>query len=300
MMFKEKGYLVFLRSIKYFLFKKITSKSTKLFVRGNDIISIGPLVNGTYEHHIVNFIDFCSAKYSNFFIDVGANIGLITCKVGNNFEKVICIEPNPICSAVLKANVKLSLHKNNFDIFECALGEGQNNNAELWIPKNNFGGAFIKDASNNLGEKILASKDGFLNFDKENYVIENVSIKSAEKFFDEAFQDLLISKKNNGVIKIDIEGMEHVVLSAVANSLPDKINTIIIFENWNEALDLNEIRSLFSKRKIKFEKIIQTPDHHQKFRLLYFINLLFSSYICRNIELNNTDKITGDIILYVN
>src|ERR1039457_1398249 len=62
------------------LFKYLTKNSTNLFLKGKDIISIYPQTVGIHEPTITSLIDhFASNGYSDFLIDIGANIGLTSC-----------------------------------------------------------------------------------------------------------------------------------------------------------------------------------------------------------------------------
>ena len=68
------------------------------------------IANGVYEPHIKFLIDYLAEKgYSDFLIDIGANIGLTSCQSGNSFKEIHMFEPNPDCVNILK--VKESLIK---------------------------------------------------------------------------------------------------------------------------------------------------------------------------------------------
>ena len=68
------------------LFNKITKKSSPLFVKGGDIISRNPLIAGYHEIDVEELIrSYRDNGYSDFLIDIGANIGLTTCFSGKGF-----------------------------------------------------------------------------------------------------------------------------------------------------------------------------------------------------------------------
>lgn len=94
----------------YGAFRLLTRKKLNVFLKGGDIISEGPLIDGIYETPLTNFIDKCANNgMSEFLIDIGANIGLTSCQNGNSFKKVYCFEPDPLCVNILKtklANIK--------------------------------------------------------------------------------------------------------------------------------------------------------------------------------------------------
>ena len=144
------------RKIKNIIFNALTSKSPNLFLRGGDISTRALLIEGVHEKSLTILIkEFTKKGYSDFFLDIGANIGFNSCQSGNDFKSLICFEPNPLCINILKTNLELSLPEDSFQIYEFALGE-TDQDVELHIPKNNWGGAFIRSA-NTYTDEILAS-----------------------------------------------------------------------------------------------------------------------------------------------
>ena len=178
----------FLRyKFKYFLFKRLTSQSLPLFLRGKDIISCAPLVDGVHEKAITSLIDALSDEgFCDFLLDVGANIGLTSCQNGTAFKTVTCFEPNPLAANILKTNLAISLSKERFTVNEFALGDKEGD-FELFVPKHNWGGAFVRSSSNTYPDELLAAKDAFESFDIDNYVVCSVSVKPAKETFSEIF-----------------------------------------------------------------------------------------------------------------
>ena len=96
------------RRFEHSVFRNFTRKSLNIFLRGGDIISEGPLVDGEHEGLLTKFISNSAENgMSDFLIDIGANIGLTSCKNGNGFQKVYCFEPNPLCVNILKTNLAI-------------------------------------------------------------------------------------------------------------------------------------------------------------------------------------------------
>ena len=249
------------------LFKKSTQKSMDIFLRGGDTISIGPQIDGIHEEGLTKIInDFANNGTSDFLIDIGANIGLTSCQNGSKFKKVICFEPNPLAMNILKTNLSISLTGNNFEVFQFALGE--NDGAlELYIPINNWGGAFVMDG-NDYSEKSLIEKDGFNTFEVDNYLVRKVDVKNAKHILEKLFLDLSIEGLRKGVVKIDVEGFERKILLAISKCLPKDFDLAIIFENLDEQFDLTEIQEAFSNRDVEIKKIIHTPNSTSKLKNL--------------------------------
>ena len=66
-----------------------------------------------------------------------------------------------------------------------------------------------------------------------------------------SFLKLDLIKKKKGVAKIDVEGMEKVILEGISKALPENLFVYIIFENWDRSIDLQMIKKFFSNRKIE-------------------------------------------------
>ena len=91
-------------------FIALTNKAMPVFLRARDAISIAPQVTGYHEERIFNLVNkYADLGYSDFFIDIGANIGLSSCQSGHRFQEVHCYEPNPDCFSILSINTKLCL-----------------------------------------------------------------------------------------------------------------------------------------------------------------------------------------------
>ena len=288
------------RRIKKVIFKNMTSKGLQVFLRKGDIFSFAPLFEGVHEKPLTNLIRLFSEKdFSDYFIDVGANIGLSSCQNGSFFQRVICFEPNPLCANILKTNLAISLPSEKFIINQFALGEVEGS-FELCIPKHNWGGAFIRSEDNAYSEDVLASKDSFDDFDPNNYVYSEVQVRSAKDTFIEMFSSLNNQGLKNGVVKIDVEGFEEVVLFGIAEVLPSDFNVAIIFENFNKDFDFVRLEKAFLNRKISLCKIESTIIDSTHNRLRQIFSLLIGKnddhYL---VKLSDAHSVVGDIVIKI-
>jgi hypothetical protein len=107
---------------QYFLKKIFRTYPLDLnfFIKPNDGISHYPLLGLEHDVEVSETIVFLAQFFPDYFIDIGANIGLISLNVGDYFKKVICIEPNPIVCNILRTNT--ALNGNNFEIHELGIG----------------------------------------------------------------------------------------------------------------------------------------------------------------------------------
>ena len=228
---------------QYFLKKAFKSYPLDLnyFLKPNDGISYHPLIGIKHDEDVSSSIVFLAQFLSDCFIDVGANIGLISLDVCDRFSKVICIEPNPIVCNILRTNT--ALNGSNFEIHEVGIGTNSEL-LDLYIPKQNLGGAFVLK-TNALSQNELAEKDGFKSFDISNYVIQQIKIENCSEFF----QRNPISPEKSLVIKIDIEGQDGQVIDSLLSIFEQHFlnkKIAIVFVSHN--LDIpKRLESLISK-----------------------------------------------------
>lgn len=245
--YKRSGKEKFAFEVKRDAYKSLTLNSPKFFFLAGDNLSIESLVSGAYEPHTRDFIDYAAAcGNADFLIDIGANIGLTSCQSGKHFKEVHLFEPNPTCIAILKLNTRIALGEGNYHIHEYGLGESARR-ATLKVPVGNMGGAFINDGVNSYSEEILAMKDNFQSMEKANYIEESIRIESAESEVITLLNDLMARGLNSGVVKIDVEGYEPIILNALTQ-VPEKMSLTIIFESWDEDFDFAQLLETFNGR----------------------------------------------------
>lgn len=232
---------------KKIIYKDLTKNSPKFFFLAGDNLPIEPLITGAYERHVRDLIDYSAVcGNADFLIDIGANIGLTSCQSGRHFREVHMFEPNPTCAAVLKLNTRIALGGFNCHIHEYGLGD-TDRDATLKVPVGNMGGAFINDSVNSYSSDILAMKDNFLQVKESNYLEESIHIRSAEIELGKLFHDLGEKDLRAGVIKIDVEGYEPVILNAIAKK-SQGMDLVIIFESWDKNYDFEGLLKLFGGR----------------------------------------------------
>lgn len=299
--FQESISSVIVNSLKCMLFSKITKKSSHLFLRGHDFISIWPQVEGLHEPIITGLIEhFAHNKYGDFLIDIGANIGLTSCQNGHAFKTVHMFEPNPLCCKILEVNTAIALDKEKFTIHPYALGK-ENKTSKLMVPKHNWGGAFIKDSNNTYNESTLAGKDGFSEISDKNYISVDIDVKNTSQSLIPLFENLRNTNLTSGVIKIDVEGYESLVLEEIARSLPSDMKCMIIFESWDVNFDIQKILNFFRGRAVPYKLLRQTPwKNPNSSRFHKLAAMLLKPKFTNQIFSNPDQDWQGDLILQVN
>lgn len=297
---KESSYSYIIKYIKVKIFRFLTVNSLDIFVRGNDIISTDPQVLGVHEPIITKLIDnFCDKGYSDFLLDIGANIGFTSCQNGPSFKIIYMFEPNPLCSKILEVNSKISLSDKKYTIFNFGLGN-ENKKSILTIPKKNWGGAFIKDNTNSYDETILAKKDQFGAYLDSNYFKIEIEIRDTEKELKNIFNDLVSKNFNKGVIKIDVEGYEFAVLEGIAKAIPKNIKIFIIFESWNKNFNVNNILKLFNGRAEIYKLVRKYPWEKNWPKIIKIFSILLNRKFVNEVVINKDNDWSGDLILKIN
>jgi len=299
LIYQETIFQIILKNIKHRLFSLLIKKSNNLFLRGGDVISISPQIFGIHEEPLTNLIKkFAKNGYKDFLIDIGANIGLTSCQNGNDFDEVHMYEPNPLCCNILEVNATIALNSTQFNIHKYGLGEVEKK-VILTVPKHNWGGAFIKDSLNAYSDELLASKDCFTSIDKNNYFEMDILIKDTVSELNTLFQNLIQKGFKKGVIKIDVEGYELIVLLGIAKSLPPNISIFIVFESWDDNLDLNMVIDAFKGRcnVKKINRLIPWKKQWSKSRK--FVSLLLNPIILTKITEIPDNNYVGDLILEI-
>jgi FkbM family methyltransferase len=248
--------------IDYFrvlLYHNITKSALPLFVKGGDVISASPMVVGSHEPHVAVTLEFFAKNgFSDFLLDIGANIGLTSSLVGHAFKRVVLFEPNPLCLGVLETNLAINLIETPYEIKRYGLGRS-NERLTLKIPRGNWGGAYISSRDNAYSSETLLAKDGFIVENLQKYLLREIEIRNATEVLEEIFRSFRTEKSLSGSIKIDVEGFEIVVIKAIAEVLPIDMELSIIFEYWEEQLPIEEILLAFDGRA-KLYGLIKSPD----------------------------------------
>jgi FkbM family methyltransferase len=162
--------------------KHTTSENFIYYLDLNNGIDVTIKKSGTYEPHIRNIINKFVNKNS-ICLDVGANMGVHSVRMGKLGKKVICIEPSKIHER-LEENLKIN--NINYELHVCCVGK-EDKKLENVFFENEF--------------KIKPSSDTPKRYDIHCYKI-----------------DTLINEKID-FIKIDVDGMEYEVLLGASDKI---------------------------------------------------------------------------------
>lgn len=230
---------------RFYLLKHLTVRGAGLFLKTNDVISFRPMTSKAHEPALEKFIRECATNgYSDFFIDIGANIGLTTCFVGEKFKSIVMYEPNPLCASVAEVNASIALPTGVFTLRRLALGSAKER-LTLKCPRNNWGGAYI-EKDNQYSSVTLSRKDGISSKDDSKYLFLGIDVVDTSQEIERIFSENIVLKNScGGVIKIDAEGYEATILQGLARALPREKKYVIVFEALEQLENPLEITEKF-------------------------------------------------------
>jgi FkbM family methyltransferase len=211
--------------------------------------------NKLWEEYLVNYIVEYLENNTDF-LDIGANIGLITLGVikkaismKKNINKIHCFECDVKTFNILYNNTS---NIDNICYYPFALAD-KNMLCNMSINKNNYGCNHIYTTNDGLREKYY------------NYsFIPSSNIKMNKIYCPSVPLDSILYQFNNkiGVIKIDVEGFEANILNG-AKCLINIHRPIIILEIWeNTQNDIDRIMNelnYYDKKFIGNENYIFFP-----------------------------------------
>lgn len=284
--------------LKSWLFKRLTRRSSSLFFRGGDIISVRSQVGGEWEPGLTALLrHFAASGHGDFLIDIGANIGLVSAQSGNGFKRVHMFEPNPHCCNLIEVNAAIALNV-PYTLHRYGLGDGDKT-CELTVPKHNWGGAFVNDAANSYDRETLAAKDGFSSYSVENYFQIAIEIREAASALAAVFAELAAQGLTHGTIKIDVEGYEPVVLAGIAAAIPPEFAAVVVLESWDKDFPMAEVLSRFGGRATAHKLDRDVPWKPGASNLAKAAALAFRPRVSTRIASGGNGDWLGDVVLAV-
>ena len=233
----------FLRSLLEFLNDKSYSKTKILnkeikFFTPTKISEYRVKTLFTKEPDTIKWIDSFDNSKEFTFWDIGANIGLYSIynSIKNPNSKTISFEGSTSNLRLLSRNISINMLNDNISIFQIPLTKDQNK----FLSMNES--EFIEgSALNTFGENF-------------NFKGQKFKVRMNYKIFGTNINYLV---KNNIIdlpeyIKIDVDGIEHLILSKADNLLQNKdLKSILIEINENYKRQLNSVLKIMKKNKFK-------------------------------------------------
>jgi FkbM family methyltransferase len=213
--------------------KKIKFKFFGLNLEGNfsEPMDKEMFLFNNYENLQIEFLINNIKKYNlKYFIDIGANSGIYSLVVGNQFHKIKIKSFEPVKKTIIKFKKNLRLNKKlkNIKLYKFGLS---NKNSKL-LMKAKIRDGYIQSS----GYGVVKKEDNLKNLHIENNIFK--------------IGDSIIKLKNRDIsIKIDAEGHEHEVLQGLKKLL--NYNRIFLqIEIFDK--NFNMINKYLKKKKFKF------------------------------------------------
>jgi hypothetical protein len=259
-------FYIFIKSKYEFLLPEhinfVLKKNTPLGKKGENIklffdqiITPNVIKNGSWDIFIINFIKkFSKKKISYSFIDVGANIGLVSRQILNadiKIKSIFCFEPEISNFLLLKKNV--DFFKNSF-FFNFALGNTKKNKAKLYLDPLNKGNYSL--SKQNINREYC-----------------NIKIINANTIIKKIIRN---NKINNIIYKSDTQGKDIEIFLSLDADILKKIKIICIeisHFNFNKIDFLSrilEFKIIYDESGVKLNKnlLINKLEQKNEFNLL--------------------------------
>ena len=255
--FKKSFFIWFKDFIQIDSYKKIEILDKKIsFFIPNQLTENRVNTFFTKEPETLEWIDSFEKKENIIFWDIGANIGLYSIynTLKNKNSKTISFEPSSSNLRVLSRNISINNLENDIKIFPMPLTNKEN----LFLTMNE--GDFIEGgALNSFGEKFDFEGKEFKSSMK--YQVIGTSINYLIK------NDIL---EVPDYIKIDVDGIEHLILDGANEYLQDKkIKSLSIEINENFTEQYNKVLDCMKHNKFQ----ILSKKHNE---ILFSKNSKFS------------------------
>lgn len=208
------------------------------------------------EPETLEWIDNFKLNKKKIFWDIGANIGLYSIYASRKKNlDIYAFEPSTSNLRVLSRNIYMNNLNKKINIVPFALNNVENH--FLNFNENEFieGGAL-----NAFGEK-------------KNYEGKNFKPSNIYKTFGTTINKMIEEKNLNipNYIKIDVDGIEHLILRKANKILKEKkIESILIELNENYQKQFNEIKNIFKNYNFVLKKKDRNDKYYgEKFAKIY-------------------------------
>ncbi len=204
-----------IHSMNYFLFKKVPS--TQLTVHNEAMGDYICRSNTTdfmytlysYEHKVKDLIKRHAAKF-NTYLDIGACIGDYSIWLAKQGLECYTFEPNHENLKTLKENVKLNHLEEQIHVQGYGLGDKNETAAPL---------------SNSTRK---GDSEKFYHFNEDTYEVTEI------RTLDECIENLEIDLNQGFIVKMDVEGMESMIIDGGKRFLGEADRILLIFESHTE------------------------------------------------------------------
>lgn len=198
-------------------------KKDKIYLIPDEIVTPYVLKNTCWDYELIHFIKKNIKNKNNIFMDIGANVGLISKQLltsNIDIKKILCFEPD----------------KNTFECLEKNLSNNK-------IVNNYNFGLGLKTMNLKLYKNQMNSGDS--SFIKKTKIYEICKIKNINLFLKKNYR---IINNNYLIYKSDTQGMDEELFTGVEDKYFKKIR-IAIIEITNHKFIIKNSKNFFARIK---------------------------------------------------
>ncbi len=240
----------------------INNKKTIFFIP-NEILQWRVNTLFDKEPETINWIKNFKKGKKKIFWDIGANIGLYSIYAARTFKnlEIVSFEPSTSNLRILSRNISINNLENSIKIIPFALNKNKNTFNKIIESRFIEGGAL-----NIFGEKFDYSGKK-ISFIDNKYTTFGTNI------------NYLLHEKVLGIpnyIKIDVDGIEHLILQGGNNFFKNKnIKSVIVEINENFKKQYKNIIKFMSKNNFELHKKARNeefygPEHSGTFNYIFY------------------------------
>ena len=246
----KKGFLLFIKNlIEKDSYKEIEILGRKIiFFTPNQLLSWR--VNTFFSKETLKWIDEFDSKNKAIFWDIGSNIGLysIYANLKHKNLKVISFEPSTSNLRILSRNISINKMENQITICQLPLGQSPLNFNKM--NETNFMEGF---SENTFGKDI--------NFEGKKMKTNN-SYELLGTSIDQLVKDGIL--KCPTYVKIDVDGIEHLILSGATNILADiSLKSILVEINEDFKEQYNTIFKIMDNYHFKLKSKSRAEEFYK-------------------------------------
>ena len=248
----KKGFLLFIKNlIEKDSYKEIEILGRKIiFFTPNQLLSWRVNTFFSKEPETLKWIDEFDSKNKAIFWDIGSNIGLysIYANLKHKNLKVISFEPSTSNLRILSRNISINKMENQITICQLPLGQSPLNFNKM--NETNFMEGF---SENTFGKDI--------NFEGKKMKTNN-SYELLGTSIDQLVKDGIL--KCPTYVKIDVDGIEHLILSGATNILADiSLKSILVEINEDFKEQYNTIFKIMNNYHFKLKSKSRAEEFYK-------------------------------------
>ena len=248
----KKGFLLFIKNlIEKDSYKEIEILGRKIiFFTPNQLLSWRVNTFFSKEPETLKWIDEFDSKNKAIFWDIGSNIGLysIYANLKHKNLKVISFEPSTSNLRILSRNISINKMENQITICQLPLGQSPLNFNKMI--ETNFMEGF---SENTFGKDI--------NFEGKKMKTNN-SYELLGTSIDQLVKDGIL--KCPTYVKIDVDGIEHLILSGATNILADiSLKSILVEINEDFKEQYNTIFKIMNNYHFKLKSKSRAEEFYK-------------------------------------